>query len=59
MFVNSDFSELLRLFNAGKVRYLIVGGYAVIQYTALPVFFTGPTCAGYRSVQIAVPATSA
>ena len=33
MFVNSDFSELLRLFNAGKVRYLIVGGYAVVQYT--------------------------
>ena len=33
MFVNSDFSELLRLFNACKVRYLIVGGYAVVQYT--------------------------
>ena len=33
MFVNSDFSELLRLFNAGRVRYPIVGGYAVVQYT--------------------------
>ena len=33
MFVNSDFSELLRLFNASRVRYLIVGGYAVVQYT--------------------------
>jgi len=33
MLVNSDFSERLRLFNAGKVRYLIVGGYAVDQYT--------------------------
>lgn len=32
MFVNSDFSELLDLFNAGRVRYLVVGGYAVIQY---------------------------
>ena len=32
MFVNSDFSDLLRLFNAGQVRYLVIGGYAVIQY---------------------------
>ena len=32
MFVNSDFSELLRLFNAGWVRYLVVGGYVVVQY---------------------------
>jgi hypothetical protein len=32
MFVNSDFSDLLRLFNANGVRYLIIGGYAVIQY---------------------------
>ena len=32
MFVNSDFSDLLRLFNASHVRYLVIGGYAVIQY---------------------------
>jgi predicted nucleotidyltransferase len=32
MFVNSDFSDLLRLFNANSVKYLIIGGYAVIQY---------------------------
>ena len=32
MFVNSDFSELLRLFNAARVRYLVIGGYAVVQY---------------------------
>ena len=32
MFANSDFSDLLRLFNAGRVRYLVVGGFAVIQY---------------------------
>ena len=32
MFVNSDFSDLLRLFNAERVRYLVIGGYAVIQY---------------------------
>ena len=32
MFVNSDFSDLLRLFDAGRVRYLVIGGYAVIQY---------------------------
>lgn len=30
--MNSDFKDLLRLFNAKKVRYLVVGGYAVIRY---------------------------
>ncbi len=33
MKISSDFSELLRLFNAGGVRYLVVGGYAVMRYT--------------------------
>ena len=32
MFVNSDFSDLLNLFNANSVRYLVIGGYALIQY---------------------------
>lgn len=32
MFVNSDFSELLNLFNAVRVSNLVIGGYAVIQY---------------------------
>lgn len=32
MFVNSDFSDLLSLFNDNYVRYLIIGGYAVVQY---------------------------
>ena len=32
MFVNSDFSELLSLFNDKNVRYLVIGGYAVIQH---------------------------
>ena len=32
MFVNSDFSDLLRLFNDNSVRYLVIGGYAVVQY---------------------------
>jgi hypothetical protein len=32
MFVNSDFSDLLRLFNDHSVRYLVIGGYAFIQY---------------------------
>lgn len=31
--MNSDFRDLLRLFNACNVKYLIVGGYAVIRYT--------------------------
>jgi hypothetical protein len=32
MFVNSDFTDLLNLFNDNNVRYLVIGGYAVIQY---------------------------
>jgi predicted nucleotidyltransferase len=32
MFVNSDFSDLLRIFNDNRVKYLVIGGYAVIQY---------------------------
>lgn len=30
--MNSDFKDLLHLFNAKSVKYLIVGGYAVIKY---------------------------
>jgi hypothetical protein len=30
--MNSDFRDLLRIINAGKVRYLVVGGYAVMKY---------------------------
>ncbi len=29
----SDFEELLKLFNDNDVRYLVVGGYAVMLYT--------------------------
>jgi hypothetical protein len=32
MFVNSDFSDLLRIFIANRVKYLVIGGYAVVQY---------------------------
>lgn len=32
MFVNSDFSDLLRIFNDNEVKYLVIGGYAVIQH---------------------------
>ena len=31
--MNSDFKDLLEAFNAGGVRYLIIGGYAVIKHT--------------------------
>jgi len=31
--MNSDFKDLLRIFNEHKVRYFVVGGYAVIKYT--------------------------
>lgn len=33
MAVNSDFKELLNIFNRYQVKYLVIGGYAVIQYT--------------------------
>jgi predicted nucleotidyltransferase len=32
MFVNSDFTDLLKLFSDKNVKYLIIGGYAFIQY---------------------------
>lgn len=32
MFVNSDFTDLLSRFNANSVKYLVIGGYALIQY---------------------------
>ena len=31
--MNSDFEELLRIFDATAVKYLIVGGHAVMLYT--------------------------
>ena len=31
--MSSDFEELLRNFNGNEVKYLIVGGYAVMLYT--------------------------
>jgi hypothetical protein len=33
MLTSRDFSELLSLFIANKVRFLVVGGYAVMKYT--------------------------
>lgn len=32
MFVNSDFSDLLRIFNDNSVKYLVIGGYALVQH---------------------------
>lgn len=32
MFVNSDFSDLLNLFKVNDVKYMVIGGYAVVQY---------------------------
>lgn len=31
--MNSDFKELLQIFNDHNVEYLIVGGYAAIHYS--------------------------
>jgi len=33
MFVNSDFTDLLNLFKKYSVKYLVIGGYALIQYS--------------------------
>ena len=33
MLLNSEFKELLKLFEKYRVRYLIVGGYAVMKYS--------------------------
>lgn len=33
MNLNSDFKELLKTLNEAEARYLVVGGYAVIEYT--------------------------
>jgi hypothetical protein len=33
MSVNSDFKDLLSIFNAYHVKYLVIGGYAVMLYT--------------------------
>lgn len=33
MLTNPDFRELLNLFEKHKIRYLIVGGYAVMKYS--------------------------
>lgn len=35
MSVNSNFKNLLNIFNAKRVKYLIIGGYAVIYYAEL------------------------
>ena len=32
MFVNSHFSDLLRIFNDNRIQYLVIGGYAVVHY---------------------------
>jgi hypothetical protein len=31
--MNSDFKELLKTFNDYQVKYLVIGGYAVMKYT--------------------------
>lgn len=31
--MNSDFKELLSIFNENRVKYLIIGGYAVSEYS--------------------------
>ena len=33
MYPNSNFKELLRIFNERGVKYLVVGGYAAMLYT--------------------------
>jgi hypothetical protein len=33
MLTSSDFKELLKIFKKYKIRYLVVGGYAVMKYS--------------------------
>ena len=33
MLTSPDFKELLKLFEKHKIRYLVVGGYAVMKYS--------------------------
>ena len=33
MLTSPDFKELLSIFTEAEVRYLVVGGYAVMRYT--------------------------
>jgi hypothetical protein len=33
MLTSSDFRDLLKLFEKHEIRYLIVGGYAVMKYS--------------------------
>src|ERR1022692_2776364 len=42
--VNSDFEELLSIFNENGVRYLIVGGHAVMLYTEPRYTHPDPSC---------------
>jgi len=36
MTIHADLKEFLNLLNSNKVRYLVVGGYAVIYYGWVP-----------------------
>lgn len=55
MFVNSDYSDLLKIFNANHVRYLVIGGYAVVQYGEprytkdLDLWLTSTICPSFSS----------
>ena len=42
--MSPDFKELLQLFNANQVEYLIVGGYAVIMWKVsnAPEIYSNP-----------------
>jgi hypothetical protein len=44
MFINSDFSDLLSLFRSKNVKYLVIGGYAVIQHRGV---HSGPGTLGF------------
>ncbi len=40
MLTSPDFKELLNLFKKYKVKYLIIGGYAVMRYTESRLILT-------------------
>jgi hypothetical protein len=34
----SDFKEILKIFNANQVKYMVIGGYAVSEYAGAPLY---------------------
>jgi hypothetical protein len=56
MELNSDFKDLLSALSTARVRYLVVGGYAVMQHTEPR--YTNPLSRGRERVRVRVGTAS-